>query len=107
MHRSSLIGNAVSGSVKLLDSRITAQRKLKCFVHSLGIAQGDYSPKTHFQFLQWARARGFSVNPHRRLCKTFSEAVDFCEEYARKRNAIPYEVDGVVVKVNSLSASFG
>ncbi len=94
--------NAAGGSVKLLDSRITAQRKLKYFVHSLGFIEG-IKFKTHFEFLKWAQRRGFSVNPHFKLCKTFPGVVDFCEEFARKRNTIPYEVDGVVVKVNSFA----
>ena len=93
--------NAASGSVKLLDSRITAQRKLRYFVHSLGVAQGKYKYKTHFEFLESAKRYGFRVDPHRRICQSFPEVVHFCKEYAPKRSTIPYEVDGVVVKVNS------
>ncbi len=93
--------NAAAGSVKLLDARLTAQRKLKCFIHSFGILKGGKEFTTHWEFLETARKYGFSVNPLRRLCRDFQEVVEFCEEYSRKRDELPYEVDGVVVKVNS------
>ena len=93
--------NAAAGSLKLLDARLTAQRKLKCFIHSFGILKGGKEFATHWAFLETARRYGFSVNPLRRLCQDFQEVVEFCEEYSRKRDELPYEVDGVVVKVNS------
>lgn len=98
--------NATSGSVKLLDSRITAKRNLQCFVHSFGVLEGalpgERMFKTHWEFLQDAKEYGFCVNPHSRLCKTLGEVIDYCKEYQEKRETLPYEVDGVVIKVNSL-----
>lgn len=94
--------NATSGSVKLLDSRITAKRKLKCFIHSFGLLAGGKQYKTHWGFLKEARKMGFSVNEHSRLCRTFKEVITCCKEYQGRRSTIPYEVDGVVIKVNSL-----
>ncbi|MBF0521647.1 MAG: NAD-dependent DNA ligase LigA [Candidatus Omnitrophica bacterium] len=94
--------NAASGSVKLLDSRITAERKLKCFVHSFGFLEGGKLLKSQWEFLQVAKAWGFSVNPYSRLCKNIDEVIAFCAEFQKKRTTLSYDIDGVVVKVNSL-----
>ena len=93
--------NAASGSLKLLDSRLSAERKLRCFIHSFGILQGGKEFQSHWEFLETAAQLGFSVNPLRRRCRTFEEVMDFCREFADKRDHLDYEVDGVVVKVNS------
>lgn len=94
--------NAASGSLKLLDSTLTARRKLNCFIHSFGLLQGGREYQTHWEFLQAAQEFGFRVNPHNRLCQTFTAVQDYCLEYQQKRKEIPYEVDGIVIKVNSL-----
>ncbi len=95
--------NATSGSVKLLDSTLTAQRKLNCFIHSYGVLEGGKAFATHWDFLQGAKQLGLRINPHSRLCKTFDDVMAYCLEYQKKRDSIPYEVDGVVIKVNSLT----
>lgn len=95
--------NATSGSLKLLDSRITAHRNLKCFIHSFGLLEGGDALKTQWEFLTKAKQYGFCVNAHSRLCRSFKEVVDFCQEYQDKRASVPYDVDGVVIKVNSLA----
>jgi DNA ligase (NAD+) len=93
--------NATSGSVKLLDSRVTAQRNLQCFIHSFGVLEhAGVSFKTHWEFLQRAKDYGFYTNPDSRLCQNINEIIAFCEEFQEKRNSIPYEIDGVVIKVN-------
>ncbi len=94
--------NATSGSVKLLDSRITAERNLQCLIHSFGILEGGGIFKTQWEFLQKARDLGFCINSHNRLCRSFEEIVEYCLEFEGKRVTIPYDVDGVVIKVNSL-----
>lgn len=94
--------NATSGSLKLLDSTLTAHRKLSCFVHSFGLLKGGREYETHWDFLQAARQYGFRTNPHSRLCRSLDEVIDCCREFQDKRNTIPYEVDGMVIKVNSL-----
>ncbi len=94
--------NAASGSLKLLDSRITAQRHLSCFIHSFGVLEGGGSFKAQWEFLTKIRNWGFCVTTHNRLCSSLDEVMAYCREYQEKRNAIPYEVDGVVIKVNSL-----
>ncbi len=94
--------NAASGSLKLLDSRITAKRHLSCFIHSFGVLQGGGSFKTQWEFLTKIRNWGFCVSIHNRLCSSLDEVMAYCREYQEKRNVIPYDVDGVVIKVNSL-----
>ena len=93
--------NAASGSLKLLDSRITAQRNLQCFVHSFGFYEGGEIISSHWEFLSLAREYGFCINPYSRLCKNLREVIDFCREFQEKRATLDYEVDGVVIKVNS------
>lgn len=102
--------NATSGSVKLLDSRITAQRNLSCFIHSFGVlAQHTFSVpggtapfKTQWAFLTAIPAWGMRVNSQNKLCGTIDAVMAYCREYQHKRDTIPYEIDGVVIKVNSL-----
>jgi len=95
--------NAASGSLKLLDSRITADRKLNCFIHSFGILEHGPKPKTQWEFLESVKKLGFCVNPYSRLCKNIDEVISFCLKYQEKRQEIPYDIDGVVIKINSLA----
>lgn len=95
--------NAASGSLKLLDSRITARRKLRCFIHSFGILEGGKPLSTQWEFLTKSREWGFCVNPYSRLCRTMDEVISYCQECQARRNTIPYEIDGMVIKVNSLA----
>lgn len=93
--------NAASGSLKLLDSTVTAKRNLHCFAHSFGMAEGKVPFDTQWDFLQQAKAWGFVTNPASALCENFDEVIDFCRKHEQSRNDLPYEVDGVVIKVNS------
>ncbi len=95
--------NATSGSLKLLDSRLAAQRNMNCFIHSFGIIQGAEEMETHWEFLQAMKEMGLPVNANSRLCKTFQDVLDYCHEFQQRRAKIPYEIDGVVIKVNSLA----
>jgi len=95
--------NAASGSLKLLDSRLTAQRRLNCFVHSFGTLEGGKEYKTHWEFLQSAKRLGLRVNPDVKLCKDIDEVIDYCGDWEKKRQKLTYEIDGMVIKVNSLS----
>lgn len=94
--------NATSGSVKLLDSRITARRNLQCYIHSLGMFSGGRPLTTHWEFLQRAASYGLPVNENNRLCKNFAEVMDFCRTFQEKRNTLPYDIDGIVIKVNAI-----
>lgn len=95
--------NAAAGSLKLLDARLTAQRRLKFFVHSPGLLSELKPLLTQWKFLEQAEKYGFAVNSHKRLCRNLDEAISFCEEYASKRDEIDFEVDGIVIKVNDFS----
>jgi len=95
--------NAAAGSLKLLDARLTAQRRLRFFVHSPGLLAKNKAPLTQEEFLEQAKRYGFAVNSHNRLCHHLEEVISFCEEYAAKREGISFDVDGIVIKVNDFS----
>lgn len=92
--------NTASGSLKLQDSSVVAQRPLECLLY--GIVGRDLGIETQFQMLEKAREWGFKVPTVAKLCKTTAEVMDFVEEWDVKRHELPYETDGVVVKVNNL-----
>ncbi len=94
--------NATSGTIKLLDSRVTAQRKLQCYIHSFGQVTGINQFNSHWEFLQQVKKWGFATNEHSKLCKTFDGVLKMCKELQEKRDSLDFEVDGVVIKVNSL-----
>ena len=93
--------NAASGSLKLLDSTITATRHLNCVVHSFGIFDGGPQVDSQWKFLALIKRYGFVVDRHSRLCSDFQGVIAFCQEFQKKRESIPYEIDGVVIKVDS------
>jgi len=95
--------NAAAGSLKLLDSQLTAGRKLNCFIHSFGTLEGGKVYKTHWEFLQSAKRLGLRVNPEIKLCKNINEVISYCENWDNKRGRLGYEIDGMVIKVNSLA----
>ncbi|OQX88315.1 MAG: DNA ligase (NAD(+)) LigA [Candidatus Omnitrophica bacterium 4484_70.2] len=94
--------NAASGSLKLLDPRLVKERNLKCFIHSFGWVEG-VEFDTHYQFLSKVREWGLRVNPATRCCKDLEEVIQYCKEWQERKDSLEYEVDGVVVKVNSFS----
>lgn len=94
--------NAAGGSLKLLDAQLASHRKLKFFVHSFGRWEGGVVPKTHADFLQAAAHLGMPVNPFNRVCASLEEVKKYCLEFQQKRSGLPYDVDGIVIKVNDL-----
>ncbi len=95
--------NATSGSLKLLDGTLAAKRRLHFFAHSYGYVPGERQPLTQWEFLSLVKDMGFCVNADSRLCRSFQEVKEFCLKSQEKREALPYEADGVVIKVNSLA----
>ena len=93
--------NAASGSLKLLDARITAGRKLNFFAHSLGEVDGA-NFLSHWEFLTAMKKNGLRVNPENKLCKNLNQVFKFCALWEKTRRKLGYQIDGVVVKVNSL-----
>lgn len=94
--------NAAAGSLRQKDPRVTAGRRLDSFFYTI-LWTGDGAPATHWEALELLLALGFKVNPHRRLCRDIEEVVDACLEWSEKRESLPYEIDGLVVKLNSLA----
>ncbi len=94
--------NAAAGSVRHLDPRVAAGRSLDSFIYAITYIEGR-ELSTHAQALEWLREFGFKVNPHYRLCRDIGEVAEYCREWEGRRNDLPYEIDGMVVKVNSLA----
>jgi DNA ligase (NAD+) len=94
--------NAAAGSLRQLDPKITASRRLDIFTYGVGIIEdGGFS--THFEMLQALRAWRFRVNPNIRLCTSIDEIWAYAAEWESLRDTLPYDIDGLVVKVNSFA----
>ena len=96
--------NAASGSLRQLDSTITAKRDLSMFTYT-GIFEDleDKNIKTHYDGMQYLKELGFKVNPNIRLVKDIQGAIDYCKEWDSKRFDLDYATDGVVIKVNDIA----
>ncbi len=93
--------NAAAGSLKLLDPKITATRPLRIFLYDL--IEAESPVRYHGEKLERLRALGFPVNPHFRRCLDLTEVFRFCDEWVEQRENLDYDIDGVVVKVDSLA----
>jgi DNA ligase (NAD+) len=91
--------NAAAGSLKLLDSRTTATRKLAFFAYFLGKVSKPLA-KTHWDSLQKLREMGLPTNPHTAKVKTIEEVITFCNHWADKKDKLDYAIDGMVIKLN-------
>jgi DNA ligase (NAD+) len=100
--------NCASGTLRMLDSAIVASRRLDMFPYDLLQGNQKMFP-THWESFEWFEKNGFHVNPNRALCTNFEELCAFINEMEPKRDGLDYEIDGVVVKVNStaLQQEFG
>ena len=98
--------NATAGTLKQQDPRIVSSRPLEFFAYFLRLLdEADIDRlkiDTHFDSLHLLREMGFPVSRHIRLCRSMWEVIDFCNIWEEKRDTIPYDIDGVVIKVNSL-----
>jgi len=92
--------NAAAGAIRQLDSRLVANRRLDMFAYDL-LVGGRKPFATHWESLDWLEKAGFRVNSHRKLCKSIDEVIDFANEKEALRDDLGYEIDGLVVKVNS------
>ncbi len=93
--------NAAAGSLKLLDTNVVAGRNLNFLAHSLGDYRGA-EIKSHWQFLALVRNWGLPINPFSKLCKSAQEVKRFCLDWQERRRELPYDIDGVVIKINRL-----
>lgn len=96
--------NAAAGSVRQLDPRVTAGRKLSIFVYSTGMVElpGQNTPSTHEETLRLLDRLGLRVNAHHQLCRNIEEVISYCRLWMDKKAELPYSIDGLVIKVNSL-----
>jgi DNA ligase (NAD+) len=94
--------NAAAGSLKLLDSSLVAERRLNFFAHSLGELKGKSLPG-QWVFLGKLKEWGVRANANSLLYDNLGQVIEFCKIWQEKREKIPYEIDGIVVKVNSFS----
>lgn len=93
--------NAAAGSVRQLDPKITAERPLEIYFYGLGEVRG-WTFKTQWEILQTLPKWGLRTNPHARRCKNIDEVLEYYHEMNEKRESLPYEIDGTVIKVNRL-----
>lgn len=94
--------NAAAGSLRQLDSRITAQRPLEIFFYGVGMVS-DYILESHWEMLNMLKRLGFRINPYIKPQITIKEALECYIELGEKRHQLPYDIDGMVIKVDSLS----
>jgi len=92
--------NATAGTLKLQDPKQVAERPLNLFCYYLRSKIKEL--ETQFENLKILKNLGFKVNPYYKLCSSIEEVIEYCKEWETKRDTLPYEIDGVVIKVNSL-----
>ena len=95
--------NTGAGTIRQLDPKVTASRNMQIWVYSLNALEGAESPESHWLVLKWLEEMGFRVNPKNRLCRSLAEVREYYEEWLGRRHDLPYETDGVVVKVSPLA----
>jgi len=93
--------NAAAGSLRQLDSRITAERPLSLWVYGFGAREGEF-PDTQWEMLAWLREHGFRTNPLSERVETIEEVAAACAAWEARRADLDYEIDGVVIKVDDL-----
>ena len=93
--------NAASGSLKLLNPKEVAERKLDCFLYYI-MEQGNSESKTHYERLQLAKEWGFNVPKYTAIAKNIDEIMSFIDLWDKERNDLPFDIDGVVIKLNNI-----
>lgn len=93
--------NAAAGSLRVLEPQITASRRLDYYTYFL-LVEGWPALESHWESLEELARLGFKVNPHRQLCRDIGQVLAFCAQWEGRREELPYEIDGVVVKVDSV-----
>jgi len=93
--------NAAAGSVRQLNPRITAQRYLDTYIYRATFSEGNKF-NTHMEVLNYLKKIGFKVNPHIKLFRNIELAINYCQGWIEKKEELDYEIDGMVIKVNSL-----
>ena len=94
--------NLAAGSIRQLDSSVAASRKLDSWIYHLP-NPSDYGIKTHYDALMFMKDLGFKVNPNNKLVNNIDELLDFIDTKSRERDNLPYDIDGIVIKLNNIS----
>ncbi|PEL05867.1 NAD-dependent DNA ligase LigA [Bacillus sp. AFS017336] len=94
--------NAAAGSLRQLDPKIVAKRDLSFFVYGFPTA-AEFSIEKHSEALDYLQKLGFKTNTFRKTCHTIDEVIEYVEEWKEKRPSLPYEIDGIVIKVDEYS----
>jgi DNA ligase (NAD+) len=95
--------NAGAGSLRQKDARVTASRNLSIWSYQLGEVKGAPNFTEHFETLEYLASLGFAINPNIRVVGSLDEVLTYCHHWQEQRHTLPYEIDGVVVKVNNLA----
>ena len=95
--------NTGAGTIRQLDPKVTASRNMQIWVYSLNSTEGMEFIESHREALEWLENVGFRVNPENRPCHTLEEVEDYYRHWLEERHDLPYETDGVVVKVSPLA----
>ena len=93
--------NAAAGSIRQLDSKVAASRKLDNFIYHLPNPE-DYGISKHSDAIEYMHELGFKINPNNKLVKNINEVIEYIEDKAKIRDSLGYDIDGVVIKVNSI-----
>ena len=94
--------NAAAGSVRQLDPRITAKRPLDIYIYMLGYAEGKATPPTHWETMEYLKSLGFKINPNNKRLSSIEQVEEYYRTWVERRESLPYEADGIVVKINQL-----
>ncbi len=94
--------NFTAGTLKLLDPKEAAKRKMSFFAYGTGAVDG-VAIKSQTELFDTLKKFGFPVNPHTKLCQTMDEVIAFCQEWDKKRASLPYDTDGMVIKLNDFA----
>jgi len=94
--------NAAAGSVRQLDPRITAKRPLDIYIYMLGYAEDKATPPTHWETMEYLKSLGFKINPNNQLLASIEAVEEYYSKWVERRESLPYEADGIVVKINQI-----
>ena len=95
--------NAAAGSIRQLDPRITAKRPLDIYIYGLGWAEGKVMPDSHWEMMEYLKSLGFRINSQNQIVATIEEAGDYYHIWEHQIDSLPYDADGVVIKIDSLT----
>jgi len=94
--------NAAAGSLRQLDPKVTAGRLLEMISYGIGIVEGAELPDNYSEIIDWLGSLGIKTSPERKILTGINECIDYYHQLTEKRSQLPYEIDGIVYKVNSL-----